>query len=206
MGYVDPATVSAPKEFWKLTRVLADTGQGNTGQDGWSVAEGTWEGDACLAIRWNGVDGEPGVGSPQSRGYPTWFIVPKVMEDAIRREVQILAKILRVVSCKIERPSGFDYGAWQICVTLSAEVLPQFGDILTFSMPTLEKRLVIPGDGYRKAVNGEIVACFKNGLWVGEVYSNGVHEDENPTPVSLVRDAFTQAVVQALRGVWELGG
>ncbi len=41
----------------------------------WSAAEVEWDNRSRLGIRWNGDDVSK-VGSPQSRGNPTWFIVP----------------------------------------------------------------------------------------------------------------------------------
>jgi hypothetical protein len=50
--------------------VLEDRGPNNV-----SLAVGRWDGNPVLAMRWNGGPGSP-VGNPQSRGLPTWFIVP----------------------------------------------------------------------------------------------------------------------------------
>ena len=43
----------------------------------------TAAGSDVLAVRWNGKGGDK-LGSPQSRGRPTWFIVPEELEPAIR--------------------------------------------------------------------------------------------------------------------------
>ena len=85
MNYVRPEDVRSPKRFWKLICVLHDGGAGQ-----WSAAEGQWDnGDRwvnVLAIRWNGDTGAE-IGNPQSRGLPTWFIVPRVLEASIRRAI-----------------------------------------------------------------------------------------------------------------------
>ena len=47
-----------------------------------SLAIGRWDGRPALAMRWNGTDDEP-LGNPQSRGLPTWFIVPDQYVDPI---------------------------------------------------------------------------------------------------------------------------
>jgi hypothetical protein len=57
-------------------------------QETWAVALGYWEGKETLAIRWNGDDENP-VGTPQSRGLPTWFILPNTPE-----ELRTLKKII----------------------------------------------------------------------------------------------------------------
>ena len=40
-----------------------------------SLAIGRWDNKPVLAMRWNGGKDSP-IGNPQSRGLPTWFIVP----------------------------------------------------------------------------------------------------------------------------------
>ena len=72
MAYVDPATVVSPKQIIKRVDVLYNTGQG---RGSWSVARLIWDGEEKLGIRWNG-DEDSAMGNPQSRGLPTWFVVP----------------------------------------------------------------------------------------------------------------------------------
>lgn len=93
MGYVRPKDVNSPKGNWLLKRVLHDGGELKPTQTdalNWSAAEGKWKGDEgwydCLALRWNGGSGGE-LGNPQSRGFPTWFIVPPKLEKAIRRVI-----------------------------------------------------------------------------------------------------------------------
>jgi len=76
-GYIDPADVRSPKRHWTLIDVLYD-------KDGAAVALGIWDDKPVLAMRWNGsaAEGNP-LGNPQSRGLPTWFIVPDQFHDAI---------------------------------------------------------------------------------------------------------------------------
>ena len=82
MSYIKPENVTSPKSGWNLRRVVYDGGANQ-----WSAAEGQWyngtEWENVLAIRWNG-NTEKIIGNPQSRGYPTWFIVPKSLEAAVR--------------------------------------------------------------------------------------------------------------------------
>lgn len=77
-SYVPPVDVTSPKGRWKLVRVLSDGGPNS-----WSAAEGRWDDEPRLAIRWNGGDGGR-LGSPQSRGLPTWFVVPPEIEPDLR--------------------------------------------------------------------------------------------------------------------------
>jgi hypothetical protein len=83
--YLQPENVTAPRLRWRLIKVLfkgdpADPSKHNP--DGYSVAVGMWDNGSCLAIRWNASDDRP-IGSPQSRGLPTWFIVPPGLVEPI---------------------------------------------------------------------------------------------------------------------------
>jgi hypothetical protein len=82
--YVKPEDVLGPKRSWQLFHVLFDGGPSGTDLDqftGTSLAIGRWEGKPKLAIRWNG-SAENRIGNPQSRGVPTWFILPD--HDAVQ--------------------------------------------------------------------------------------------------------------------------
>lgn len=68
--YTPPDTVLSPKGSVSNLRVLMDTGE-----DGWSIAALQWEGKERLGVRWNGNPTNP-IGNPQSRGIPTWFVLP----------------------------------------------------------------------------------------------------------------------------------
>lgn len=86
MAYTKPENVDSPRSRWRLRKVLYDSGE-----DGWSAAEGQWERDGfwneVLAIRWNGSTPP---GNPQSRGLPTWFIVPDHLAEAVRMRLKQL--------------------------------------------------------------------------------------------------------------------
>ena len=84
-SYILPSEVISPKRQWTLVSVLHDRGEGNA-----AVALGRWEGDPVLAMRWNGTSGNP-IGNPQSRGLPTWFIVPNEFRDGILTKIRELA-------------------------------------------------------------------------------------------------------------------
>lgn len=83
MAYVDPHTVNSPRTHWTLIEVLIDRGGGDV-----SLAVGTWAENGSapqrrLAMRWNGNEDDGGVGHPQSRGLPTWFLIPPWMNATI---------------------------------------------------------------------------------------------------------------------------
>lgn len=69
-SYILPSECHSPRAHWSLVTVLEDRGPEDI-----SLAVGRWDGEPVLAMRWNGTDGSK-VGNPQSRGLPTWFILP----------------------------------------------------------------------------------------------------------------------------------
>jgi hypothetical protein len=77
MAYIKPETVLSPKGSVANLKVLHNNGS-------WSVAELNWNGQSALGVRWNGSDNESGVGTPQSRGLPMWFIVPQELASVIK--------------------------------------------------------------------------------------------------------------------------
>jgi hypothetical protein len=76
--YIKPADVHAPKRHWTLIHVLFDGGEAteNNPSTPNSLAIGRWDNRPVLAMRWNGNEENP-LGNPQSRGLPTWFVVPE---------------------------------------------------------------------------------------------------------------------------------
>lgn len=69
--YIPPEHVTSPRESWTLVKVLAPGAAGTH-----ALALGLWEGVPCIGIRYNGTTERP-VGHPQSRGLPTWFLLPE---------------------------------------------------------------------------------------------------------------------------------
>jgi hypothetical protein len=94
--YIPPSEVISPKRSWTLIKVLYDEGKSDQGNARASVALGKWGKDPVLAMRWNGDEENNTIGNPQSRGLPTWFIVPKHFRDALvgtlPKQQQMLAK------------------------------------------------------------------------------------------------------------------
>lgn len=85
MAYVDPETVVAPRNTITSVEVLYSGGPGQ-----WSVAKLEYNGEERLGIRWNGSDEKKGIGNPQSRGKPTWFVVPKEVASVILERIEEL--------------------------------------------------------------------------------------------------------------------
>ena len=73
---IPPSSVTSPRLHWSLITVL------EADRDGVALAIGRWDNDPCLAMRWNGSAHNP-IGNPQSRGLPTWYIIPHWADDAI---------------------------------------------------------------------------------------------------------------------------
>ncbi|SRR5579859_169680 len=73
-----PETVLSPKGAVANLHILQNTGEG-----GWALASMQWEGRDSLGIRWNGTPENP-IGNPQSRGIPTWFILPDEVAAKLR--------------------------------------------------------------------------------------------------------------------------
>ena len=57
-----------------LLNGLLNTGSDESVWAGWSLARMLWDGYPAVGVRWNGSS--DWVGTPQSRGLPTWFILP----------------------------------------------------------------------------------------------------------------------------------
>ena len=84
MKYHPPATVLSPRDCIGNVKVLYD---GGYKKNIYSLAIVTWQGKKRIGIRWNinqrewdNPDKRAGktvcIGEPNSRGYPTWFILP----------------------------------------------------------------------------------------------------------------------------------
>jgi hypothetical protein len=84
-NYVIPVEVVSPKRQWTLVSILYDGGEGRA-----AVAMGMWDDNPVLAMRWNGDEGNP-IGNPQSRGLPTWFILPDEFRQVILDSLQEIA-------------------------------------------------------------------------------------------------------------------
>jgi len=81
-NYITPDKVTSPRRMWSLTRVLEFGEHPDSHGDRVAIAIGRWEGSPCLGMRWNG-DADRPIGTPQSRGLPTWFIIPKRLHDGV---------------------------------------------------------------------------------------------------------------------------
>lgn len=68
--HISASEVISPKAHWGLIDILDDRGSEDV-----AIALGKWDQQPVLAMRWNG-SAENQIGNPQSRGLPTWFVLP----------------------------------------------------------------------------------------------------------------------------------
>ena len=75
MAYLDHKLVLSPKGKVANIEVIIDKGK-----DSYALSILDWEGKRSVGVRWNGgSDGS--IGTPQSRGIPTWFILPDLIAE-----------------------------------------------------------------------------------------------------------------------------
>jgi hypothetical protein len=87
--WIDPGTVLSPRALVSDLNVIYDGGllEEKKMWSGWALAKMLWDGSPAVGVRWNGeVDGS--VGSPQSRGLPTWFILPEPLAETALKVVE----------------------------------------------------------------------------------------------------------------------
>jgi hypothetical protein len=80
--YIKPENVTSPRHSWTLTHVLEDGAKPDSHEERVAICIGKWEDEPVLGMRWNGTKDSP-IGTPQSRGLPTWFIIPSRLQDAV---------------------------------------------------------------------------------------------------------------------------
>src|ERR1700722_18889228 len=100
---VRPQDVKSPKDHWVLIDVLIEK------QD-WSLAVGEYDGERCLAARWNGDEARP-KGNPVSHGMPTWFVLPQELTEPLLAMELISDEkkgVARACLGLVTRPSRWD--------------------------------------------------------------------------------------------------
>ena|SRR5664279_2826183 len=89
MAYIDPKSVVSPKHIVDQVEVVFDAGPV---EQSWAVATLSWDRKDAVGIRWNGEPSGKGIGTPQARGVPTWFIVPEELQDPVLKAARKLAR------------------------------------------------------------------------------------------------------------------
>ena len=87
--YIDPKTVTSPKNKVRSVKVLFDKGPV---EHSWSIAEVEYGEKLRFGIRWNGDDKESKKGVPLANAHPVWFILPEELDDAVRGKIEELSR------------------------------------------------------------------------------------------------------------------
>lgn len=129
-----------------------------------------------------------------------------VLRELIDRHVAANRNLLEdEVKISLVRPRDYDYGAWHARISLGASAAMEFkGAPIPFRIPQLPARRIHPDRGYCVAAsdwdgNGPgLDGIFVDGIWEGDIYSNGIHEDENPTSIETVKSALKASVTERI--------
>ena len=107
------------------------------------------------------------------------------------------------MNIEITQPEGYDFGAWQAIIKLDdaeKEIVKERP--LVFKIPRLNYRNILSDDGYRMPgfVNDEVTlgGIFKDGIWCGHVYSNGIAEEKNPVSIDSVKIGLEERIKQSI--------
>lgn len=204
MAYQNPNDIDSPKGRWKLDAVLCDTGDG-----GWSVAEGVWDESYALGVRWNGSDWNKTSGNPQSRGKPTWFILPYELHEAVKAKALQLNESLDMLTCIIKKPEDFGEGAFSVTIKLCNTAWEKLKNReIVFSPPSIKHWLWVPiadqdtGNDYNAVIleRGELRRAGKiiNGEWKSLLYSSGISLQDNPVSLGQVEKTLIESVKTAI--------
>lgn len=104
------------------------------------------------------------------------------------------------ITVRIYRPDDYGYGAWRVLLVLDQSVITQSWNI---PFPELDGRRFATDPGYDAMIstapsNWDKAFRFVDGICELHLYSNGVEEDQNPTPLPAVAEALINAVVHEL--------
>ncbi|MDX6019752.1 hypothetical protein SIL08_05535 [Scandinavium sp. V105_16] len=100
------------------------------------------------------------------------------------------------ITVRIYRPEDYAYGAWRIAITLPENYAIQMWNI---PFPELEGRRFTADPGYSALISAEPdrwdqAFRFVDGACELHLYTNGVEEDQNPTPLPDVAQALLSVV------------
>jgi hypothetical protein len=81
---VDPRDVLSPKNRLRGPIEVIKEPSDPLKEENYSVARFIWDGGPAVGVRWNGdPNNRSDIGNPQSRGLPTWFILPEFLSDLV---------------------------------------------------------------------------------------------------------------------------
>lgn len=104
------------------------------------------------------------------------------------------------ITVRIYRPDDYGHGAWRVLLVLDESVITQTWNI---PFPELDGRRFTTDPGYDALISTapdswDKAFCFVDGICELHLYSNGVAEEQNPTPLPAVAEALINAVVHEL--------
>jgi hypothetical protein len=109
------------------------------------------------------------------------------------------------VNILLQQPDDYMPGAYKARITLREREAMEFQGVpIAFALPRLSKRRVHPDKGFAVAasnwdgVGSGLDGVFVDGAWEGHIYTNGIEEDENPTPIAAVVDALKAEVTKRI--------
>nr|WP_057929886.1 hypothetical protein [Burkholderia ambifaria] len=149
------------------------------------LIDGVWNGAMYVALPHEGADDKRAIGS---------------VKAALARA--ITPAIDPWVRCWIFRPDGYNERAWRVHLSLGEAARAALGgSTFVFDLPLHPQRLFHADRGFLFDLNpakGVFKGKFVDGLWSGDLYSNGVSEAENAVPVGDLRAMLIRNVNIAL--------
>ena len=107
------------------------------------------------------------------------------------------------VKVHLDQPDTYMHGAYRARVTLPAADNAAFKGVpIAFPLPRLPNRRVHADDGFFVAASNwdgtgsGFDGVLVDGVWQGHIYTNGIDEDANPTPIADVVAALKAAVTE----------
>jgi hypothetical protein len=119
---------------------------------------------------------------------------------ALARE--IVPAVSPWVRCHVFRPDHYEYGAWRVHMSLGYAARKGGDDgAFVFDLPWQPRRNIRVDQGYLFDLNpakNVFRGKFVHGEWFGDIYSNGVAEDDNPIPIERMRVLLLNSASMAL--------
>ncbi|OPE56849.1 hypothetical protein BTW15_27765 [Pseudomonas syringae pv. tomato] len=118
--------------------------------------------------------------------------------DFLDRQKKLLSESVQI---QITRPDGFDFGAWQVKIKIRDSIKNLAAP---FKLPKLAHRTIHSEPEYQSAWLDDKKQIYEMGgllidrQWRGNMYTNGISENDNPTSVDMVRAALKEEIERVL--------
>jgi hypothetical protein len=133
-----------------------------------------------------------------------------LIEDFVAARRNLLEDDVKVY---LDRPDTYMHGVYRARITLpTADTAAFKGVPIAFPLPKLPKRRVHGDPGFFVAAsnwNGTgsgLDGVLVDGVWQGHVYTNGIEEEANPTPIADVVAALRSAVTERVEIMRSVSG